>query len=133
MGAFPHSTPSLTLPWLQPVTYVELVRLLEDAHAQGEKGHRQLLGVVLPRLLQFEVVPPTLVPQLLQFASHIDDRCSPKEAFLLLLHCKSPETDLHGCLAPLHLEDWEVHSHSAREDRRHQECLLLHLTMASCL
>lgn len=41
----------------------------------GEKGQKQLLTSVLPRLAQHEVPPASLVPQLIQLASASEDRC----------------------------------------------------------
>ena len=40
----------------------------------GEKGHKTLLELVLPRLAQYEVVPATLVAQLLQIIGTTDDK-----------------------------------------------------------
>ncbi len=40
----------------------------------GEKGHRQLLTAVLPRLAQHELPPASIVPQLIQIAAASDDR-----------------------------------------------------------
>ena len=45
-----------------------------EAKALGEKGQKQLLLGLLPRLAQHEVPPPTLVPQLLQLTAESDDR-----------------------------------------------------------
>lgn len=41
----------------------------------GEKGVKQLVGSVLPKLAQHQVPPASLVPQLVQLAAASDDRC----------------------------------------------------------
>lgn len=61
--------------FVQPTSYLELVRYLGELRVTGEKGHKQLLATVLPRLAQFGVLPAQLlVPQLLQLMSTTDDR-----------------------------------------------------------
>ena len=45
-----------------------------ELRSVGDKGHRQLLGAVLPRLALYEALPPTLVPQLIQLSSATEDR-----------------------------------------------------------
>lgn len=45
-----------------------------ELRAVGEKGHKQLLLSVLPRLAQHELPPASLVPQLIQLAAATDDR-----------------------------------------------------------
>lgn len=45
-----------------------------ESRLVGEKGHKTLLTVVLPRLAQYEVVPATLVAQLLQIIGTTDDK-----------------------------------------------------------
>ena len=46
-----------------------------ELRSVGDKGHKQLLGSVLPRLAQYEALPPTLVPQLIALSAATDDRC----------------------------------------------------------
>ena len=60
---------------LQPSTYLELLRLMGELRSAGEKGQRQLLISVLPRLAQMENLPTSLIPQLLQLLSTGSDRC----------------------------------------------------------
>ena len=45
-----------------------------ESRAIGEKGHKTLLSTVLPRLAQYEIVPATLVAQLLQLIDKTDDK-----------------------------------------------------------
>ena len=45
-----------------------------ELRAVGEKGHKQLLTAVLPKLAQHELPPASLVPQLIQLAAASDDR-----------------------------------------------------------
>lgn len=45
-----------------------------ESRLVGEKGHKTLLSVVLPRLAQYELVPATLVAQLLQLIGTTDDK-----------------------------------------------------------
>eukprot|EP00884_Botryococcus_braunii_P006245 jgi/Botrbrau1/15621/Bobra.4_1s0009.1 len=49
--------------------FVELLRALGEARSLGEKGHKSLSGVVLPRLALYEVLPATVVAQLLHLTS----------------------------------------------------------------
>ena len=66
---------SVCICFTQPTSYLELIRSLGELRTTGEKGHKQLLATVLPRLAQFEVLPAQmLVPQLLQLMSTGDDR-----------------------------------------------------------
>ena len=60
---------------MQPSTYLELVRFMGELQGGGEKGQRQLLISVLPRLAQMENLPASLIPQLLQILSTGSDRC----------------------------------------------------------
>ena len=61
--------------FLQASSYLELVRYLGELRVTGEKGHKQLLATVMPRLMQFGMLPAQLlVPQLLQLLSTSDDR-----------------------------------------------------------
>lgn len=63
--------------------FVELLRALGEAKSLGEKGHRNLIGFVLPRLAAFEVLPANMVAQLLQVtASSADEKCGPLHAVL---------------------------------------------------
>ena len=55
--------------------YLELVRHLGEIASTGDKAHKQLLTAVLPRLAQFETLPASVVPQLIQLANVQDDRC----------------------------------------------------------
>ncbi len=69
---------------MQPGTYLELLRLMGELRGAGEKGQRQLLISVLPRLAQMENLPTSLIPQLLQLLSTGSDRCATSSSFLLL-------------------------------------------------
>ena len=66
---------SACISFTQPTSYLELIRSLGELRTTGEKGHKQLLATILPRLAQFEVLPAQmLVPQLLQLMGTGDDR-----------------------------------------------------------
>jgi hypothetical protein len=45
-----------------------------ELRSAGEKGQRQLLISILPRLAQMENLPASLIPQLLQVLSTSSDR-----------------------------------------------------------
>lgn len=68
----------------QPSTYLELLRFLGELHGSGEKGQRQLLVSVLPRLAQMEYLPASLIPHLLQILSTGSDRCDTSSCSQLL-------------------------------------------------
>ncbi|CAL8471398.1 g10940 [Coccomyxa elongata] len=73
------------VPKGEPTSYLELVRYLGELRVTGEKGHKQLLATVLPRLAQFGVLPAQLlVPQLLQLMSTTDDRRLARILYYLL-------------------------------------------------
>lgn len=57
---------------MQP--FCTIRRSAGESRAIGEKGHRTLLSAVLPRLAQYEIVPATLVAQLLQLIEKTDDK-----------------------------------------------------------
>ena len=59
---------------MQPGTYVELLRFMGELTSAGERGQRQMLAAVLPRLAQMENLPASLIPQLLQILSTGSDR-----------------------------------------------------------
>ena len=69
---------------MQPSTYLELLRFLGELRGAGEKGQRQLLVSVLPRLAQMENLPASLIPHLLQILSTGSDRCDPSSPSPLL-------------------------------------------------
>ena len=52
----------------------------------GEKGNRQLLAVVLPRLALYQNPPASLVPELIRTAQSSEDRCG----------CISATSDMTG-------------------------------------
>ncbi len=60
---------------VQAAAYEELVRVLSEPRAAGERGGRALLAGALPRLAQLEGAPVGLVTALLQLAHAGDDRC----------------------------------------------------------
>ena len=49
-----------------------------ELKSAGEKGQRQLLISILPRLAQMENLPASLIPQLLQILSTSSDRWRPR-------------------------------------------------------
>ena len=59
---------------MQPSTYMELLRFMGELSSAGEKGQRQMLIAILPRLAQMENLPASLIPQLLQILSTGSDR-----------------------------------------------------------
>ena len=59
---------------MQPSTYMELLRLMGELSSAGERGQRQMLTAILPRLAQMENLPASLIPQLLQILSTGSDR-----------------------------------------------------------
>ncbi|KAK9919131.1 hypothetical protein WJX75_009619 [Coccomyxa subellipsoidea] len=69
----------------EPTSYLELIRFLGELRTTGEKGHKQLLATILPRLAQFEVLPAQmLVPQLLQLMGTGDDRRLARTVYYML-------------------------------------------------
>ncbi|KAL3136456.1 hypothetical protein ABBQ38_005712 [Trebouxia sp. C0009 RCD-2024] len=72
------------LPKGEAGTYHELIRALGESRLVGEKGHKTLLSVVLPRLAQYELVPATLVAQLLQIIGTTDDKKVVRQVYYLL-------------------------------------------------
>lgn len=72
------------LPKGETGTYHELIRALGESRLVGEKGHKTLLSVVLPRLAQYELVPATLVAQLLQLIGTTDDKKVVRQVYYLL-------------------------------------------------
>ena len=83
----------------QPSAYAELARALGELRGAGEKGHRALLGSVLPRLAQMEGVPSALVPQLLQLRGAGDDR---RALRLSCAQCAYRFLGGHLCASPHH-------------------------------
>ena len=59
---------------MQPSTYMELLRFMGELTRAGEKGQRQMLIAILPKLAQMENLPASLIPQLLQILSTGSDR-----------------------------------------------------------
>ena len=59
---------------MQPSTYMELLRFMGELTSAGEKGQRQMLIAIIPRLAQMENLPASLIPQLLQILSTGSDR-----------------------------------------------------------
>ncbi|DBA86816.1 TPA: hypothetical protein ACH3X2_005399 [Trebouxia sp. C0005] len=72
------------LPKGESGTYHDLIRALGESRNVGEKGHKTLLELVLPRLAQYEVVPATLVAQLLQIIGTTDDKKVVRQVYYLL-------------------------------------------------
>ncbi|KAK9794598.1 hypothetical protein WJX73_004152 [Symbiochloris irregularis] len=71
------------LPKGEVANFTELERALGELRSTGDKGHKMLLSSVLPRLSQFEGLPPALIPQLIQL-SDTDDRRLVRFTFYLL-------------------------------------------------
>ena len=87
-----RSPQSLSLRSPQPGLAAQSCALAGELRSAGEKGHKQLLGAVLPRLAQYEALPPTLVPQLIQLSSATEDRFGPNSD---LSDREGREEDLH--------------------------------------
>ena len=68
-----HHTPCVHELLSSSVCTGLLCRPAGEVRITGSKGHRQLLEAVLPKLCLYEVVPATLVAQLLQLLATTDE------------------------------------------------------------
>ncbi|KAK9807563.1 hypothetical protein WJX72_002624 [[Myrmecia] bisecta] len=89
-GTEPQAPPAINsyikskLPKGEVASFTELARALGELRTTGDKGHKQLLGIVLPRLSQYEVLPATIVAQLLQLIQGADDKKLVRHVYYLL-------------------------------------------------
>ena len=75
------------------------VAIAGELRSTGDKGHRVLLANVLPRLSQYQALPPALIPQLIQLSGSEDRQAPLPFSFLSKkkLNCPTWLLVLVGC------------------------------------